>query len=651
MANNKRITYKDLDSKSSKERNDQELGQRWWNAPKGQAVAGRVINLASQLELANWSSNYLMQYVCNRLMTNRSTPYGYGFSMVRRVGRAAQSMVSATWTPPTINVVALAADVFMNKVFKSKPWIQYLPTVKGSYKSRSKCKAMTQFVDAAFHELEVWDKASLAAIDCMTYPSGFIKVGRGVDNKLSVERVLAAELLLTPEQSGSWASLRSCLQRVFIPKSDLVAAFVTGNSPDDKATLQAIRNAPGVYPGFYTSNAVDYQEIAALVEGWSLPLPDGTPGRHVLCIDNYTLVDEPWTRKKLPFAKLDFVRLSNEYMGQSLAEIQLPLQRYIDRLCAAIDEIEQRWSFPRYFVENSSHVDTDQFGSDFVEYSGTKPEKDATNSVPTELYTSRDKAIEMAMQRVGVSQQSAGGEKPEGLSSGLAIMAWSQVDDSRHIDLAQRYEQFMVDISDLILDECSELNPKFIVEGRQALKWSDVAMDRDEYTVSAFPMSRLPQQPSARFEMIARWYQDGTISRADKLRLENMPDIQPVIDAGTASADWVENALDEIVEIGKYRPPLPFLDVRSAKTAAQARFIREDTLGLEDSRLRVINRFLSALNQMSPQTAPAQMMPGQTAPQPMPGPQPISPPGQGQPAPQGQAAPNQATGSGQVGQA
>ena len=637
MGGKRKVTYDQWDQDKAAKDDDSSSGQmRWWNSSPI-AVAGRVQGLAAQLENGNWGNTF-MSYVCARYMTNRSQPAGFGYSMSRRSGRVAQAMVAATWTPPTINVIGLAADVMINKIWKNRPWLQIMPTVKGSYRSRSQCKAMSQFVDAAFYQLSVWDKAEMCGVDCMQYPSAFIKVGPGIDNKLRVDRVLASEILLTPEQMGSWSDLRSCLQRVFIPKQDLIAQFAVGK--DESKIRAAIRNAPGVYPGFYTSNNVDYDEVAALVEGWSLPLSDGTPGRHVLTVGDVALIDEPWTRERLPFAKLDFVRLSNEYMGQSLAEIQLPLQRYIDRLSAAIDEIEQRWSFPRFFIENSSHVDTDQFSADFVEYSGTKPEKDATNSVPPELYQSRDKAIEMAMTRVGISQQTAGGQKQPGLSSGLAIMASAQIDDARHVDLSQRYEDFLLDIGELIIEECADIKPTFIVDGNQAVNWKDVSMDRNEYKTHMFPMSRLPQQMSARYEMINGWYQNGTISRADKMRLENMPDNQVVVDSATSSADWVENALDKMVETGKYVPPLPYIDVKAAKIAAQARFVREDLLDLDESRLRVINRFLSALNEMGPQPGSQMLAPGQSAPQPAVAPQPG--PGQQQGAPQ-------STGSGQVG--
>jgi len=587
---------------------------RWWTAETSEACANAVTSLAAKIESSDWASNRYLMYVCARLMTGRSQPAGFGYSMTRRSGRAAQSMVSATWAPPALNCVATAADVFHQKIFKNRPWLQFLPTVKGSWQVRQQCKLRSQFVDAAFDQLNVWDKTSLAGTDCMQYPSSYIKVGStvaGSAKKLAVERVLCSEILLTAEQAGSWTSLRSCLQRTFIAKEDLIAEFATGENAEQ--ITAAIRNCPGVFPGFYSSSGLNYSEIAALVEGWRLPHPDGKPGRHVLCVGDLALVDEEWTRESLPFAKLDFTPLSNEQMGQSMTEQMLPLQRSIDRLSACIDETEQRWSWPRYFVEKSSHVDEDQFGSDFVEYSGTKPEKDATNSIPPELYASLESRIQKVFNRVGISQNSSAGEKQEGLSSGLALLAWSQIDDSRHIDLAQRYEKFIVDIGELILEECKDIKPTFVVDGKQSIQWEDVDADRNTYKTTCFPMSRLPQTPSARYEMINTWYQDGTISRSDKLRAESMPDLRPFTDAITASGDWVENTLDKIVNTGKFIAPIPYIDVDAAMVTAQARFVYENNHGLEEQRQRQLNKFIQALKEMpkpTGQNAPA-LAPGQ----------------------------------------
>lgn len=616
--------------KSARNRADDAVGpDRWWNASQA-GVAGKVSALAAQIETSTWSTSRYMQYVCARLMTGRAAPSGFGYSMTARSGRVASSMASALFNPPALNCVAVAADVFKNKVFKNRPWLTYTPTVPGDVKLRTKCKAREQYVDAAFEQLKVWDTIGLALTDCLQYPSGFVKTSCGLTGKeLTVERVLSSEILLSNEDMGSYRQYPgSALQRVYAALEDLLDCF--GRTDE---IVQAIKNAPGVYAGFYKSGA-NYSDIRALVEGWKLPRSgeDGKPGRHVLAVGNCTLLDEPWKRDRLPFSKYDFNVLSNEYMGQSMAEIQLPLQRRLDRIELTIEECELRNGFPRWLIESSSAVDTDQFsGPGFVDYSGTAPVQ-IMGDVPKELYESRDAKMAQCFTRVGVSQQAAGGEKPEGLSSGLAILSWQQVDDTRHVDLAMRLEDFVADIGDQIFEVASEIKPSFRSMGHELIKWDDVDINSDKYKTTPMPLSRLPQTIAARVQQIQNWYDQGSITRDQKLRLEEMPDLQGYVQLATASEDWVAKALDTMVETGKYVPPLPYIDVASALRDAQARFLLESRWELPANRLRLVSQFIGALQEMPSKAPTPPPMPQQGA-MPMPGQPPMGAPMPGGPPP------------------
>ncbi len=580
---------------------DSTTPDRWFTASNG-AVAGLVTSQAKQIEQSNWSTTSYLEFVCARYLTGRNPGGSFGYSMSTHSGRAATDMATAQYGAPSLNVIGCCADVFQNKIFKNRPWLVYMPTVKGSWKDRRQCKALGQFVDAAFEAMHVYDDAQLCGMDCMQFRSAFYGVGPGLDGKsLKGERILAQEILLTAGDSGSYNKPTSAIRRVFCNRQALIQAYAKGDKADEIAS--AIRHAPGVFAGYIPSK-VDYDEICALCAGYKLPGPNGEPGRYVLAVGDVALEDKPWTRKGFPWAKLDFNVLSNEYMGQSMAEIQLKLQRQLDRLEAAIDESEQRVAWPRFAIESSSNVNTEQFaGPGFIDYTGTAPIALA-GEVPSELYESRDTKIGQIFQRVGISQSAAGGNKPEGLSSGLSILAWNQVDDSRHVDLAQRYEDFIVQIGDLIIETAAEVNPSFMVDGRQAVKWAEVEMDTDRFKVSAFPLSRLPQTISGKLQQINDWYVNGTITRQQKLRLEGMPDLQGFVDLATSSEEWVAKTLDTIID-SHYVPPLPYIDATQALTDAQARFLYESTMDTDPKRLMRLTKFISALKeQMALQPPP-----------------------------------------------
>jgi len=599
------------DNEEKRPKIDDVTPDRWFSASK-ELVGGKLTAQAKQIELSNWSTASYLEFVCARYLTGRNPGGSFGYSMTTHAGRAATDIQTAQYGAPSLNAIGVCADVFQNKVFKNQPWLVYMPTVKGSWKDRQQCKALGEYVDAAFDQLKIYDEAQLCGTDSMMYRSAFIGVGPGLDGKsLKVERILSQEILLTGGDSGSYNKPRSAIRRVFCNRKDLVNAYAHGDKADE--IKQAILHAPGVFGGYLPSK-IDYNEICALCAGYLLPLPDGTPGRYVLAVGDCALDDKPWTRDHFPWAKFDFNVLSNEYMGQSMTEILLKLQRSVDYCESAIQECIQRNAWPRWGIESSSAVDTDQFaGPGFIDYTGTAP-IEMVGKVPQELITERDTKIGQVFARVGISQGAAQGEKPEGLSSGLSILAWNQVDDSRHVDLAQRYESFIEEIGMLIVETCAEIKPTFKVDGKNVLSWDDSWQNFNKFKIKSFPLSRLPQTIAGKLQQIDNWYQNGTITRQQKLRLEGMPDTVGFVDLQTSSEEWVDKTLDTILD-SHYVPPLPYINATQALADAQARFMYESIWETEPKRMMRLAKFISALKeQAKSQPTPTPALQPPTAP-------------------------------------
>jgi hypothetical protein len=206
-----------------------------------------------------------------------------------------------------------------------------------------------------------------------------------------------------------------------------------------------------------------------------------------------------------------------------------------------------------------------------------RPEPVIANSNNAETWQYLEGLIMKLFKRARISEQAAAGTKPAGLNSGAALMAWAQLDDSAHADTGQHQEDYVTDLFQLLRDEAEDLKPSVMVPGRtvQQIKWEDVRLDNSAYVARAFPMSRLPQLPAARYQQIADWYADGIIDKATKLRLEQVPDTQGYANLAAAPRDYIEATLDEIVETGKYQPPDPDMDLAVALQVVQARYSLE----------------------------------------------------------------------------
>src|SRR6185369_310324 len=101
-------------------------------------------------------------------------------------------------------------------------------------------------------------------------------------------------------------------------------------------------------------------------------------------------------------------------------------------------------------------------------------------------------------------------------------MAWAQIDDSRHVDLSQRLEDFVTDVAKLIIAVAQEVKPKVVDPRRRGavINWEDVALAFDptdltssHFNARAFPMSRLPQTIAGREQQIPDWLANGQITK------------------------------------------------------------------------------------------------------------------------------------------
>lgn len=611
--------------------------KRWWNESPDQA--GRALMSAAEaIEYATWRERY-MSFVCARLMTGRSMPGSFGCTMSDRSMRAAGTTWDAQFNPPALNVIAAAADVFQNKVYNSRPFLRF-ENKAGTYKAELIAEHQTEFVDALWDELGMWNMMLMAGIDCMTFPSAFVKVGVGIDDKIEHQLVKSDEILIQPTDMNH-GNPRSLIQRVFVNRED--AMVLAERLPKEKreSAKSAIMRAQSARSGYYKAQ-IAYDDVIAMCEGWRLPLPDGTPGRRVLAVDGYTLAYDKWEMDRFPFAKLSYQPVSGSWMGQSLAEIALPLQRKLDRVAMTIDELERRNAWPRWKYPANSGINPDMFkGPGFIPYSiNPGPEPIQGPAAHKELYQQQLTMVQWIFQRLGINQGSQAGETPAGLNSGIAILAFNQVDDKRHISLCEAQEDFVTDIGKLDIAIAEEMDLKVTIDGKTK-RWSEFA-DGKKNKPRAFPMSRLPTLPAARYQQIENWSLDGTITHREKMRLLGTLDTKGFMDQYVASDTLTHKKIDDMLDSGEYSPPTPYGNLQGQLTIAQARIQQAEIKGASPDKLRLVAIFISALVEMIDDDR-ALHPPAQPAPGPGPGGAMIPGPQEGGPvgpvSPEPQAAP------------
>jgi hypothetical protein len=398
--------------------------------------------------------------------------------------------------------------------------------------------------------------------------------------------------------------------------------------------LDAVKRAQSVHAAFGPTDP-NLRNIVPLIEGWSKPLADGTPGKHVLCIPGYTFVNEPYEKRFFPFAVLRFKPLSTNWKGQGLVEQLLPLQAELDRCMASNSESNERVGYPRVLVDSGSQVSVESLAGlpgGVITYTGTAPQFTTPSSIGADNIAWFNIIEQRIFKRAGISEAAAGGVKPSGLNSGAALMAWAQIDDTRHVDLAQRFEDWVTDVAKLVFSVAEEIKPKVVAPGRfgQIIDWEDcrLTFDPNDLTSSAFrarafPMSRLPQTIAGREQQVSDWLANGQITREQAMRAGLIPDTESVGDLATAVQDQIQWTLDEIIESGEFIAPTPFGDLALTLQTAQSRYLRESTLpDMQDAegkaRLRLLLQFIACTSDLiSDREQPAPPVGVQGAPAPL----------------------------------
>lgn len=573
---------------------------RWWDADE-QLLPTNLAGWAAYLEGYDYERR-TRNLIYARLATNRDLPNIYGLSLTRS---NMASLDFRDWRAPVFNVVGSSVETLTNKVGRNKPWMLFL-TDGGDFSARMAGKKKSRFIDGVWHATNTYRLSRQMFTDALTYGDGFIKATKSLDGEeICHDVVLGDELLVDPWDAiyfGRWP--RSLIQRTFISKDELLAVF-----GDDPNTRLAIETAPGSYQGpmWFGTPETQHQSMVAVLEGWKLPDPDGTPGKHVLCIsDRVALVNEPYKSKRFPFVKLSCVSAGRGFWNIGIPEILGPFQANINKTQAVIDACQDRMAAGRWLVPTGSGVTDDALGRKaggvIRHQPGMPPQFIVPQAVPAELYKHLEDTIERAYKRVGISELAAQAMKPAGLNSGEALRAFESAESERYVTLGMQLEDALVDLAELDLELAEEIRPKVLAPRRggvDIIDWSDLkGLANDKAILKAFPISSLPTSPAGRLQRAAEMFQTGQISRDDYLRIIDYPDTEAVIELNTASRDVIDWMLDRIVEDGEFESPEPYQDMSMAIVCAQNRYNRERILGCPEDRLELLRRFMDAAKQV-----------------------------------------------------
>jgi hypothetical protein len=584
--------------------------EKWWLANSKKELADRLITTVGFLKQSQ-QYRYRQAAIYARLYGNMPIFNSLGSDLNKSV-----AVKNLPIDRPTMNVVQSCVDTLVSRVTQSKPMPRFL-TDNSDYKERTLAKQMNTFINGELYQTKANQLVPLLLRDAAVLGTGALKVYKGPNEKVGLDRVLLTELLVDPNDAF-YGSPRQLFQLKLVDRSVLQDIF-----PDHKSEVAKAEQA---FPDESGDSSKTIADQVMIAEAWRLPSgKDTNDGRHSIVCSSGVIFDEEYKKDNFPFVFLHYSPRLTGFWGQGLSEQLMGTQVEINKLLMTISQSINLVGVPRVFVEDGSKVVKAHLNNMIgavITYSGTKPSYEVAPCVPQELYAQLERLVQYAYQQSGISSLSAMGNKPAGLNSGTALRSYDDIQSDRFADLVKRYDQVFVDLAYQIIDSAKEIAEETgsystVYPNKDGTKEIDLPaskMLKDSYVIQCFDTSSLPRDPAGRLQDVIERMQAGLLSQDEGRRLLGFPDLEQVDKLDNAAEERILKILDEIVESGKYTPPDAFMNLPLAKELSIKYYNLYSEAKLEQSKADMLRTFSVQVQGMLDQAMNPVMPMGEVTP-------------------------------------
>ncbi len=465
-----------------------------------------------------------------------------------------------------INVVAPLVDTAEARITQARPR-PFFKTVGGSWSQQRQAKKLQKFIDGIFDEVNAYRIGAQALKDAALLGTGCVKVFTR-NNRIKAERVLMSEILVNEILGFDSKPPEIAQVKEVARESVKKMAQDLGKEEEALPYIEKLISVASRSSSFYT-DMVEVYEIWYLASGDKDDKDNYRPGRHVILIDGYTLLDEEWKHDYFPLLFIRWRESPTGFHGLGIAQQVMSTQIEITSTVKNISKNHHLHANPRVLSPNGSGLNpnhiTNAWGT-ILEYTPPyKPELWAPQIVSPETYQWFQMMYEKCFELTGLSTQSAFAKKQPGVNSGKAMREMSDIQSDRLAPISQRYENFYLDMAKAFVDCAEELEEYSVISkgSRMAerLSWKEVKMPKDYYTIQLFASNFLSRTPSGLFEDIQDLLQLQLIDSVVARKLLDFPDLQQVFDQENAARDNFESQIEKLLDGGPLINPQPFDDL------------------------------------------------------------------------------------------
>jgi len=487
------------------------------------------------------------------------------------------------------------------------------------YEQRQRSKNFNKAIFGLLREGGAYQESPMTLKNSLWFGTGETHVYACTNSgKPKCRSVFTDELMVDPGD-GYYGDPRSKYRRKFVSKSQLKERYP--EKADKIDMVSAIQVTHQLH-----------DDMIIVVEAWHLGYA-GSAGRHMICIDNCALHDnEKWMYPKFPHAVLRYERLPTDYWGIGVAEKLRGIQAEINFTIRRIRDSLKMASKPWIFLERGSKFNPDHLDNRIGSigyYTGTPPIIQVMSSVAPEQFRHLQDLYQKGYEIVGVSQLSAQSSKPSGLDAAVALREYQDIETERFASLARSYEQYYIDLAEafaMVMEH--EYGDDHIIStqskdnGLEKLRWGDVSLPKDAYSIQVWPQSSLPQKPEGRLQRVSEMMQAGFIDNETGLELLDFPDLESHMNIILAPGKLVFQSLEKMMfEDTEQILPEPYQNLDLCLRIGNGYYNWALLKEFPDDKLEMIRRYIDhagTLQEAASQPPEMPPMPEQPMP-PMPG--------------------------------
>ncbi len=174
--------------------NGASLLAEWWKAEDERALASQLCGNLAYLK-TNQTYRVRQQAVDIRLYCGLSV-YSYAGSNVSKMDKTK----SLPDDRPTFNLIQACTDTLVSRLTQNEPAPKFL-TDGADYKKRHLAQELNRFILGEFYQTDAYVKGAKALRDTIVGGTGAIKVYRGDDDKVCLDRVMTTDLYVDDNDS------------------------------------------------------------------------------------------------------------------------------------------------------------------------------------------------------------------------------------------------------------------------------------------------------------------------------------------------------------------------------------------------------------------------------------------------------------------